>query len=274
MGAQELRSIQEAYLEVYQEFDEGYVPWDFGPKDKAKAKHTQLAARKEAGGSPPGTATRANRIATVARDMRTTLDKDSAATGTDPRRQGLQPSTARHTAAAQRGAGGGSTARKSYDVKPLRTRKSGTRSALMGMSSSLSTTGSPSGTGRYTPGGGGRFGLAGTGLADSYVPDTFDIILEYLVAEGYADTNENALIIMANMSEEWRVEIMEGMSMKDFKANRRKLKRKEASDDAKKRGHVDKFTGKPYGTEEAASRRRNLNPAERESRRKFAEDPD
>ena len=40
--------------------------------------------------------------------------------------------------------------------------------------------------------------------------DTFDAILEYLVAEGYADTNESALAIMANMSEEWRQSIVEG----------------------------------------------------------------
>jgi hypothetical protein len=40
--------------------------------------------------------------------------------------------------------------------------------------------------------------------------DLFDYILEYLVAEGYADTNENALVIMANMSEEWRESIVEG----------------------------------------------------------------
>ena len=40
-----------------------------------------------------------------------------------------------------------------------------TRSALMGMSSSLSTTGSPSGA-KFMPGQGGRYGLAGTGLAD------------------------------------------------------------------------------------------------------------
>jgi hypothetical protein len=33
--------------------------------------------------------------------------------------------------------------------------------------------------------------------------DVFTQVLEYLVAEGYADTNENALAIMANMSEEW-----------------------------------------------------------------------
>jgi hypothetical protein len=39
--------------------------------------------------------------------------------------------------------------------------------------------------------------------------DLFDTILEHLVAEGYADTNEAALVIMANMSEEWRQSIVE-----------------------------------------------------------------
>lgn len=39
--------------------------------------------------------------------------------------------------------------------------------------------------------------------------DLFDTILEYLVAEGYADTNEAALKIMANMSEEWKQSIVE-----------------------------------------------------------------
>ena len=41
-------------------------------------------------------------------------------------------------------------------------------------------------------------------------PDLFDAILEHLVSEGYADTNESALAIMANMSEEWRQSIVEG----------------------------------------------------------------
>ena len=40
--------------------------------------------------------------------------------------------------------------------------------------------------------------------------DLFDYLLEYLVAEGYADTNESALAIMANMSEDWKEEILEG----------------------------------------------------------------
>ena len=39
--------------------------------------------------------------------------------------------------------------------------------------------------------------------------DIFDAILEHLIAEGYADTNESALVIMANMSEEWRQSIVE-----------------------------------------------------------------
>jgi hypothetical protein len=44
--------------------------------------------------------------------------------------------------------------------------------------------------------------------------DLFDYLLEYLVAEGYADTNENAIAIMANMSEEWKESIVE--EYKDF----------------------------------------------------------
>jgi len=39
--------------------------------------------------------------------------------------------------------------------------------------------------------------------------DLFDTILEYLIAEGYAETPEAATAIMANMSEEWRQDIME-----------------------------------------------------------------
>ena len=39
--------------------------------------------------------------------------------------------------------------------------------------------------------------------------DIFDYLLEYLVAEGYADTNKAALAIMANMSEEWKQDIVE-----------------------------------------------------------------
>lgn len=55
--------------------------------------------------------------------------------------------------------------------------------------------------------------------------DTFDVVLEYLVSEGFAETNENALAIMANMSEEWRRSILEADSidaMRERAAKRRK----------------------------------------------------
>ena len=47
------------------------------------------------------------------------------------------------------------------------------------------------------------------GLVTKEEYDIFDAILEHLIAEGYADTNESALVIMANMSEEWRSNIVE-----------------------------------------------------------------
>jgi hypothetical protein len=46
-------------------------------------------------------------------------------------------------------------------------------------------------------------------LKQDYEYDMFDMVLEYLIVEGYADTNESALVIMANMSEEWRDSIVE-----------------------------------------------------------------
>jgi hypothetical protein len=45
--------------------------------------------------------------------------------------------------------------------------------------------------------------------------DLFDYLLEYLVAEGYANTNENAIAIMANMSEDWKQNIIDE-AYKDF----------------------------------------------------------
>lgn len=38
--------------------------------------------------------------------------------------------------------------------------------------------------------------------------DSYDVVLEYLMTEGYAETEDSALIIMANMSEAWKKKIM------------------------------------------------------------------
>lgn len=52
-----------------------------------------------------------------------------------------------------------------------------------------------------------RYGSAGIGLADEY--DLYDIILSHLLDEGYAETPEQAEVIMVNMSEGWREYIVE-----------------------------------------------------------------
>jgi len=46
----------------------------------------------------------------------------------------------------------------------------------------------------------------GQGIRDSY--DYYDIILSHLLDEGYADTQEQAEVIMVNMSEDWRESIV------------------------------------------------------------------
>jgi hypothetical protein len=47
----------------------------------------------------------------------------------------------------------------------------------------------------------------GVNLAQSF--DVFDVVLGHLLDEGYAETKENAIAMMANMSEEWRQSILE-----------------------------------------------------------------
>jgi hypothetical protein len=50
-------------------------------------------------------------------------------------------------------------------------------------------------------------GAVASRLGEDY--DLYDLILSHLLNEGYADTNENALAIMSNMSEEWRESIVD-----------------------------------------------------------------
>jgi hypothetical protein len=70
---------------------------------------------------------------------------------------------------------------------------------------------------------------------------------------------------------------VEGMSLKDFKANRQKNKRREDSADAEKRGHVGKEwhnTGRKYSPDEAKRSRANMDDEERRTRHRSAVDPD
>ena len=87
--------------------------------------------------------------------------------------------------------------------------------------------------------------------------DAFDTILEHLIVEGYADTNESALAIMANMSEEWREEILdeanEIMSITSPEGKRKKVNRTYPSARASQNAQNAKKLG-------ALQKRQRLNP--------------
>jgi hypothetical protein len=201
MDAQELRNLQEAYLEVYssQELNEGSVA------DRARnavsnqrlddaQRDTQKSIDKL---KNTPTVTRAS--ASLAAKTVEGQVKKSAAYGP----QGQGQSRGFGTTGAYRIEKPKPTGSKPNAYRIEKPKPTGSKP---GASSSLGGSGTPSGTGRYTPGSGGRYGIAGIGLADQY--DLYDIILSHLLDEGYAETPEAAEAIMVNMSEEWRNSII------------------------------------------------------------------
>jgi len=71
--------------------------------------------------------------------------------------------------------------------------------------------------------------------------DLFDVIKGHLLDEGYADTEDAALAIMANMSEEWKQSIVEAQEARN---NPEEYERKEAKKKSKKqRAMEDPHTG-------------------------------
>jgi hypothetical protein len=66
------------------------------------------------------------------------------------------------------------------------------------------------------------FDLAKKGVNLAAGFDMFDVVKGYLIGEGYADTEEAALAIMINMSEEWRQSIIEERApgVSEYKPNR------------------------------------------------------
>jgi hypothetical protein len=66
--------------------------------------------------------------------------------------------------------------------------------------------------------------------------DLYDIILSHLLDEGYAETQEQAEVIMVNMSEEWREDIVEGY--KERPVEKMKKKSMEIVDDPEYKGET------------------------------------
>ena len=73
------------------------------------------------------------------------------------------------------------------------------------------------------------------------------------------------------------ITIAEGLDMKTFKANRKKVQASATRADAVKRGHVGKEwynSGKRYSPDEAKRSRANMDDEERRTRHRSSVDPD
>jgi len=96
--------------------------------------------------------------------------------------------------------------------------------------------------------------------------DLFDTILEYLVAEGYADTNEAALAIMVNMSEEWRQSIVEEVLDEASKTD--EFTRAAIARNSGRRGGITFEPGPRWDPSANRGKGANLSPKQKEKQRR------
>ena len=191
MNSQDIRNLQEAYLDVYYELDE--AEGSYGQTPKATAAYIALATRR---GGKKSTKSKALQHA-IRSSARQSINTPS-------HRSNMTPSDRTYYRGQDENRGGD---REGIDFDEFDNFDE-------------FDTG-PSGPGGM-PKGKKLKRQRIRGISASYEPDLFDVILEYLITEGYADTEDSALVIMANMSEEWRQSIMLEQSLPsnytDYKA--------------------------------------------------------
>jgi hypothetical protein len=159
--------------EAYLEvYDEGYKSF---PYEKVKAKVKQLKTDRESLGKKPLTGKSDSEIGDVLDKMERLRNRET--------RLGLQSNTAHSFLPKQK--------EKSNRNRPESEKKSKTVEPQKSFGNRLTRSDKQ-------------------GIRDSYEYDLYDIILSHLLDEGYAETPEQAEVIMVNMSEDWRESIMEG----------------------------------------------------------------
>jgi len=171
MNSQELRNLQEAYLGIY---DEGYKLF---PYEKVKQKQKQITTDYDSLGKKPLTGKSESEISDTLNDLKRLSNRKSTL---GFRSRMHHPDDVRAKEKKNREkyqlSSGETTAQRARRDPEFR------RQMIRDRMKTMSNEG-------Y---------------------DLYDVILEYLLDEGYADTVENAESIMVNMSEDWRESIVEG----------------------------------------------------------------
>ena len=207
MNSQDIRALQEAYLDVYQ-VDEATA--------MAKRGYDETEIRNKIANSTWGG---------EAADRATALANQPTYG-----QRGVDPNARDKYARAQRGdfraTNSSSPGLRGYpynsndptvnakqEARAAQRRTALTPNERLKLGSSAQNVGSPSGTGGYKVGASTGYGLQNIRLADEY--NLYDIILSHLLDEGYAETLESAERIMVNMSEGWRQSIIEDAPPRD-----------------------------------------------------------
>jgi hypothetical protein len=185
MDAQELRNLQEAYMEVYQEFDEAKV-------DTGKSVEQKQTDRNVRSGRDPGRESTKDRLFTHSMSRNFSTKKGGgfkypdSQSGKYLHMKNKKEDEKRKEEQSKKNTPGTRynerNRRFGEDNPGISTRDIATARRLQHQSSK--------------------------GVKKEQV-DIYDIILSHLLDEGYAETPEAAEVIMVNMSEEWREDICE-----------------------------------------------------------------
>ena len=195
MNSQDFRSLQEAYMDVYDELDEG-VADDIAARARtlSRQRKGQTPERKK---MYQELASKAQARADVQNPMRSSIGRSRFERSQDegPVINPESSTNSREAAAYSDSLFGGkhTYGKGSLPQRPGKLYKqvtSGVRELPPGHEMEL-------------------FQSAGRMRTKKESYDVYDIILSHLLDEGYAETPEAAEVIMVNMSEEWREDIME-----------------------------------------------------------------
>ena len=195
MNSQDFRNLQEAYLNVYQEIDEETAMAKRG-KDETEIRNT-IANKTGASGAGAF------------------ADKATALAGRETYGDNKKKEGREKLARAQRG-----DFRNTTSSSPG-LRGYGHKSSDPAVKAKQDARGNQRARAALTPNERKQLNMEF---------DFYDLVLSHLLDEGYADTNENALVIMANMSEDWRENILTEVSQKEFDAGMMKAAAKMPSD--------------------------------------------
>ncbi len=186
MDAQELRNLQEAYMEVY---DEGYKLF---PYKKVEQKQKQIETDYDSLGKKPLTGKSKSEISDTLNNLKKLRNREL---NLGLRSRMHHPDDVRAKENKNR---------RKYQLSPGETTAQ---------------------RARRDPEFKKRMIQDRMKTMESY--DLYDVILEYLLDEGYADTVENAESIMVNMSEDWRESIVEEKKPLPIEKMKRKEKKLE-----------------------------------------------